>query len=415
MDDIQNARSDSATVASATGGTGLPTGTLDLGVVRLSSVDCEVWRIGAKIIGDFHAARGAAVSRGRINVMRRTGVSGTTPYTVYDYVDLPNDFLSSTPALGEREMILFHEFAHAVRDEADGDDVHWHGDDFLYRYARTHNGLGINEDAYSFHEGWADYWAAARRNSGTTLSTGTWSAANLDWVEDMVANRLLDLASCVGNQTMVTTLEANPGVIHSLFQFETRLCAANSCCGLQRSAPGPCPPDYFNDGLTCRLDNIRAKPSYGRGVGSVPTSCGAGRVNDTGLCYPQCASNYRGVGPLCWQFCPAGYNDDGATCRRDPWIYWNNCSGGCPSDFHNDGCTCRRDGDIFAKSVYGRGAGTVPSDCGPGQVNDTGLCYPTCASAYTGVGPICWGSCPAGFADLGATCYKDPHIISRYP
>lgn len=40
---------------------------------------------------------------------------------------------------------------------------------------------------------------------------------------------------------------------------------------------------------------------------------------------------------------------------------------------------------------YGRGVGTVPGpDCGPGEVNDAGLCYGQCDPGYHGVGPVCW-------------------------
>jgi hypothetical protein len=145
---------------------------------------------------------------------------------------------------------------------------------------------------------------------------------------------------------------------------------------------------------------------YGRGVGTIPTTCGDGHENQAGLCYPLCSAGYHGVGPVCWQTCPAGYSDDGLTCRKPgaiisadnskcPWYdvcgltFSKGCST-CPAGYHDDGCTCRIDPVIFGKASYGRGVGTLPG-CAVGQVEDAGLCYPPCISGYTGVGPLCWG------------------------
>lgn len=68
-------------------------------------------------------------------------------------------------------------------------------------------------------------------------------------------------------------------------------------------------------GVSCQ------KQSYGRGVGTVPTSCDGGKQYDAGLCYTPCRAGFVGVGPVCWeQSCPAGYADHGATCYREPSI-----------------------------------------------------------------------------------------------
>lgn len=133
--------------------------------------------------------------------------------------------------------------------------------------------------------------------------------------------------------------------------------------------------------------------SYGRGAGTVPSSCSAGKVKEAGLCYTPCAAGYGAAGPVCWQRCPAGYTDDGALCRRNAHIYGNGCRGGCAAGYTNDGCTCRRNAHIFAKRSYGRGAGTVPNNCGSGKELDAGLCYTTCAAGWKGVGPVCHEKC----------------------
>lgn len=106
--------------------------------------------------------------------------------------------------------------------------------------------------------------------------------------------------------------------------------------------------------------------SYGRGVGKVPTACGAGMEYDAGLCYPVCKSGYEGVATLCKQFCASGYTTYALTCTN-----W--------STLHT-----------YSRDVYGRGVGKIPTACGAGMEYDAGLCYPVCDAGYHGVGPVCW-------------------------
>jgi hypothetical protein len=61
---------------------------------------------------------------------------------------------------------------------------------------------------------------------------------------------------------------------------------------------------------------------------------------------------------------------------------------------------------ICWKVTYGRGVGTIPTNCASDQDKDAGLCYPKCKAGYRGVGPVCWSDCPAGFRDDGAFCAK---------
>jgi hypothetical protein len=64
------------------------------------------------------------------------------------------------------------------------------------------------------------------------------------------------------------------------------------------------------------------------------------------------------------------------------------------------------EGQLCWKKNYGRGVGTVPTDCSSTQDKDAGLCYDKCDSGYKGVGPVCWQSCPDGWRDDGAFCAK---------
>jgi hypothetical protein len=82
-------------------------------------------------------------------------------------------------------------------------------------------------------------------------------------------------------------------------------CPWYDMCGLT-VAPGcsRCPAGYTNDGCTCRRNaHVFPKATRGRGVGTVPKDCGAGKVLDTGLCYPACSAGFRGAGPVCWEQC----------------------------------------------------------------------------------------------------------------
>jgi hypothetical protein len=150
---------------------------------------------------------------------------------------------------------------------------------------------------------------------------------------------------------------------------------------------------------------VRANDSYGRGVGTVPSNCGAGEELDHSRCYPTCRVTYFGEGPICWHRCPAGYLDDGLTCRRDAYIigannedcpWYDKCGltfargcSTCPDGFANDGCTCRKDTHIILKEGYSRGVGSPPS-CAPDQQYDAGFCYTPCRPGYSGAGPVCW-------------------------
>jgi len=60
-------------------------------------------------------------------------------------------------------------------------------------------------------------------------------------------------------------------------------------------------------GVSCQ------KGSYGRGAGT-PLVCTSDQEEDAGLCYKQCNSGYKGVGPVCWGSCPAGMTSCGAMC-----------------------------------------------------------------------------------------------------
>lgn len=483
---------------------------LNLGTIYFNSDDCELWRIGAAVLDDYHKVALSSPPAKKLRIVRPRGVIVGTAYAFYDYVRVRTDFLKDSPDAGWREDTIFHEFGHTVRHVFDSPDNinHWNCDNFRWAYARMHYGNEITNMHFAFNEGWANFWSASRRwNSNmydvaARLKYAPPLDGNIDWVELYVANALLgierDLMQKKGlskdqaDRAMLEALRTTPRTIHSLYAFRKALSAAVGWPAPPE--PAKCPKDYTNDGLTCRKDVVvHGKPSYGRGAGIPPKSCAANQDYDAGLCYPDCRQGYKGVGPVCWGVCPAGYHDDGATCRRNVDIItkssygrgagippkscgagkdydaglcypdcrdgyrgvgpvcWERCKNGyhddgatcrrnadirgadnskcpwydkcglttnkgcskCPEGYHNDGCTCRRNAHIYGKKSYGRGAGSVPRECKAGEDYDAGLCYQACRAGYRGVGPVCWSTCPGGYKDDGATCRKDAHIVSK--
>lgn len=77
----------------------------------------------------------------------------------------------------------------------------------------------------------------------------------------------------------------------------------------------------------------RSKGSYGRGVGTIPNACPAGKENSAGLCYTPCQAGYSGSATVCIAKCPDGYANDGLSCRKETTV---------------------------AKPSRGRGAGSAP-------------------------------------------------------
>lgn len=178
------------------------------------------------------------------------------------------------------------------------------------------------------------------------------------------------------------------------------------------------------------------KDAYGRGVGTVITTCPETEQKDGALCYPFCKDDFYGVGPVCWQYCPAGFKDTGVDCLK-PSAYgrgagyplWeeDKCNAQnpqgcekngaiwypkCKEGFHNFGCCiCSpdcQDGQIdigvsCQKKSYGRGAGK-PLGCPSNKEEQASLCYFPCKTSYDGNGPVCWAECPAGSFDCGALC-----------
>src|SRR5438477_566569 len=58
------------------------------------------------------------------------------------------------------------------------------------------------------------------------------------------------------------------------------------------------------------------KDSYGRGVGTIPSGCGA-KENQAGLCYDKCKTGFNAVGPVCWGQPPSKWVQCGMGAAKD--------------------------------------------------------------------------------------------------
>lgn len=203
-------------------------------------------------------------------------------------------------------------------------------------------------------------------------------------------------------------------------------------------------PSFAQDKEFCWKDTTT------RGVGTVPEACDAGRERIGLLCYTKCPAGTKRVGFDCHSVCPDGLRDDGLFCRAAEY----GRGAGYPlkfGEFNLDGARarcaaenpqgCEQNGAIIypkCKAGYeafgccicrpkqpncaalGLNSGVdlscakkvtigdpVTGACSSNQQKDAGLCYPQCASGFTGVGPVCWGQSPKGWVDCGMGAAKD--------
>ncbi|MBT8495852.1 MAG: hypothetical protein KJO07_22605, partial [Deltaproteobacteria bacterium] len=270
MGDLHATRSESKAATARVIG-----GRMSLGTVTVSSVDCELWRLGALAVDDYHLAVGKSPPAGRLRLKRWSGVWSGTPYAYYDYVVLTTNFGKKSWYKTEltRRQTIFHEFGHTVRHVADGSEVHWGWDNFRWAYARTHNGCETFNTQYAFNEGWAGFWGRVRAGDSIGLCYDKNSdgisdpdkARFMDWTEKMIARELVALHDAIPvargtldqqkserARKMVEVLEKNRRKIHSLREFEVRYCRlhyqGNSKCKRRgvptRPKPRSCPPGY---------------------------------------------------------------------------------------------------------------------------------------------------------------------------
>ena len=197
------------------------------------------------------------------------------------------------------------------------------------------------------------------------------------------------------------------------------------------------------------------KNTVTRGVGTIPAGCSLDKQKRGLLCYPSCKTGFSPFVATCMQNCPAGFRDDGLLCAKPaaygrgggyPWQFGdalnndgmlarcraasgtgcemngaiayptcqagfaavgaNICSPVCPAGMADGGVSC-------TKQTYTQSAATLR--CAGGQVNDAGLCYPSCPGNTTGAGPVCWGVCKGDTPfECAAGCARDQTACAQH-
>lgn len=249
------------------------------------------------------------------------------------------------------------------------------------------------------------------------------------------------------------------------------ICASNKCdTGLEESAGlcyQPCKSEFKSDGALICWKQYTGFPSgtitsitkkITTNTGKPLSTCNSNQDKDGALCYPKCPAGMHGVGPVCWasttnigigtavqlEDCPAGWNNDGLTCREP--LRWDGCCsrflGGCVGCLRggavrgrlNNGGTCpsgrnKIDGLCYAGCPagqshvagmpylckanvplsQGRGVGS-PMICKDGEKEIAGLCYNSCEAGSTmqSLG-LCSQNCPAGTTDFGVGCTRESY------
>jgi hypothetical protein len=276
-------------------------------------------------------------------------------------------------------------------------------------------------------------------------------------------------------------LEQWPFVGDIYAMFGDLLCASDKCDKTEESGSGfgagfcykPCNESFRSDGATLcwkqyptfenngQLHTITSvTKSITLNTGKPLSTCDPSQEKNGLLCYPKCKTGMKGVGPVCWanlqdvgvgtpvqlESCPAGWVNDGLTCREP--LRWDGCCSrglfnecyGCAKGGNvvgrlNNGGTCPSDREKIDGLCYkrcpagmshvpgmpylcrttgvpvseGRGAG-FPMKCARGETEISGLCYNTCpsGSVMQSLG-LCSQSCPAGSTDFGVGCTRESY------
>ena len=185
----------------------------------------------------------------------------------------------------------------------------------------------------------------------------------LSFTAQILIKKTSEVAQTEAYDSVLNDAVDNPDMHPDLYAMLTpgQHQSANLCypwCREGYTGQGPvcwqdCQEGYTDDGAFCRKPHdITNRDSYHRD--EYPWKFGDG-LNDAGMwsrcesdhgsgncekddavVYAKCRAGYEAAVNYCWQSCPAGYTNDGATCRRDA--------------------------DIYAKETYGRGVGVPEHD-----------------------------------------------------
>ncbi len=155
---------------------------------------------------------------------------------------------------------------------------------------------------------------------------------------------------------------------------------------------------------SCPSGTKEAPPYWCLGGG-----CPPGWTEKAGTCFEPCKPGYvlNDMG-WCSAKCPDGFTDYGLGCSKPP-SYGNGVgtipTTSCPSGYDKAG-----DGDL-ATCWSLNGVIAAESKCGPNQQKIAGLCYNNCKPNFHFVGGnVCSPNCPPETIDIGATCTKKTYV-----
>jgi hypothetical protein len=149
--------------------------------------------------------------------------------------------------------------------------------------------------------------------------------------------------------------------------------------------------------------------SYDRGIGIAP-GCSSTQQLDAGLCYQNCRSGFKGVGPVCWSTQSLSYNP-GQECTKKlgglcVMTKMKSCRDGYTSDHV---ATCWNN-----TPNYGRDAGSLPTDCGSGRTFQSGLCYVSARTGYSCSATVCNQNCATGSIKCGdSACARNANTCAN--
>lgn len=189
----------------------------------------------------------------------------------------------------------------------------------------------------------------------------------------------------------------------------------------------PCDVGYIYDGVsTCNMKDT----TLDRGTGIMPTECDDGYENVAGTCWEKCPPGSKDKGAtceicddnlenngasLCYEKCQSGYVYDGTkTCNYKPHYIGSRMMSDCPDNYNNNSGIC------YKACPAGDKQNELNCESCPAnmQNNGAGICHEDCASGYRFNGTQCEfkpvtvgagipkSNCRDGYDDVGTACVK---------
>ena len=180
-----------------------------------------IWYHVSRAWDDYVTIMGEEPRPGYCDVEYWSAIYSGTPWTNDNTIHWPTEYSSKAAE---------HEFGHIIRHSFDGDRSHFDWDVTRFRYARYHSSCAEDcnnwsteskeiREAFAFNEGWAEFWSDEYTCPGNLSHE----------CEGAVATILHQIESDLtgsgreARKFMCQVLKNNPGRIHSLNEFISRL------------------------------------------------------------------------------------------------------------------------------------------------------------------------------------------------